>query len=64
MSSGKYLLCITTVYLLVGMLNIRYDWIPVLYIQIVWIIFLALPLVVPSVGKWVGISTFWEQIKK
>jgi len=64
MSSGKYLLCITTVYLLVGMLNICYDWIPVLYIQIVWIIFLALPLVVPSVGKWVGISTFWEQIKK
>ena len=64
MSSGKYLLCITTVYLLVGMLNILYDWIPVEYIQIVWIIFLALPLVVPSVGKWVGISTFWEQIKK
>jgi hypothetical protein len=60
MTPDKYLLLISTIYVVVGMLDIFVfefglaEWAPMAYCFV-----LSLPLWFPPVSRWVGIRPFW-----
>ena len=60
-TGGYYLFWTGLVYFLVGMYHVFIDkFCPVEYIQIVWILVMALPLVCKPVARRLNMRTFWE----
>ena len=61
MDGGLYLLTITVVYAIIGLLNVFvFNWTRTEYIQLVWLIVLSLPLWLKPVARWCKIKTLWE----
>ena len=61
MDGGLYLLTITVVYAIIGLLNVFvFNWTRTEYIQLVWLIALSLPLWLKPVARWCKIKTLWE----
>ena len=61
MDSGLYLLTVTVIYAIIGLLNIFvFEWTKTEYIQIVWMLVLSLPLWLKPVARWCNMKTLWE----
>jgi hypothetical protein len=64
MDGGLYLLTVTVIYAIIGLLNIFvYTWTRTEYIQIVWMLVLSLPLWIKPIAKWCNMQTIWETMK-
>ena len=60
-SGGYYLFWTGAIYFAVGMYCIFVDhFVPVLTAQLVWVAMLLVPLVIPQVGRYFNMHTFWE----
>ena len=59
-TAGYYLFWASAIYLIVGFTNISYNFTKAEYIQIVWILCLALPLVIKPVARYFNMRTIWE----
>jgi hypothetical protein len=59
-SGGHYLFWLSAIYLAVGFANIAYKFTEAEYIQIIWILFLMIPLVFKPVARWLNMRTIWE----
>lgn len=59
-SGGYYLFWLSTVYLIVGLTNIAYNFTKVEYIQMVWVLCLILPLIIKPLARWLNVRTLWE----
>jgi hypothetical protein len=60
-SGGHYLFWLSAIYLVVGFANIAYKFTEADYIQMVWFLFLMIPLVVKPVARYLNMRTLWEQ---
>ena len=64
MDSGLYLLTVTTIYAIIGLLNIFvFNWTKTEYIQLVWMLVLSLPLWIKPIARWCNMKTLWETMK-
>ena len=60
-SPGLYLVYVGIVYFLVGMVNIFvYRFCESELLSLAYIVILSLPLWIPPLSRWVGISPFWR----
>ncbi len=59
-SAGYYIFWLSVIYLTVGFANIHFEFTRTEYIQIVWICFLALPLLCKPVANWLNMRTIWD----
>jgi hypothetical protein len=60
-TGGHYLFWLSAIYLTVGMLDVFYleeDY--TIPIQLVWLFFMALPLVVKPLARFLNMRTIWE----
>jgi hypothetical protein len=60
-TGGHYLFWLSAIYLTVGMVDVFYwadDY--TIPIQLAWLFFMSLPLVVKPVARWLNMRTFWE----
>jgi hypothetical protein len=61
-TGGYYLFWLSTIYLVIGLtFAVYYKTVPAEYIQIVWIFALALPFLVPPVGRYFNMSVDWDK---
>lgn len=61
MDCGLYLLTVTIIYALIGLLNVFVlNWTKTEYIQLFWLLVLSLPLWFKPVARWCKIKTLWE----
>ena len=64
MDGGLYLLMVTVIYAIIGLLNIFvFEWTRIEYIQIIWILVLSLPLWIKPIARWCNMQTIWEIMK-
>jgi hypothetical protein len=59
-TSGYYLFWTGFIYFCIGMLNIKYEFTSPEFIQIVWIVVMALPLTVKPIADYFNMKRFWE----
>jgi hypothetical protein len=61
MNPGRWLLYISTIYLVVALVNILYyHFTSTEIIQAIWLFVLSAPLWVPPLSRWVGVKLFWK----
>ena len=58
---GYYLFWLSTVYLVVGFADVHYRFMPLEYLQIIWIACLAFPFTYPPFGRWLNMSINWDR---
>ena len=60
-SGGYYLFWLSAVYLVVGLADVKYRFIPVEYLQMIWIACLAIPFLFPPFGRWLNMDVNWDR---
>ena len=60
-TGGYYLFWLSVIYLIVGFANIHYKFTQSEFIQVAWIFFLTLPLVVKPVARYFNMRLLWEK---
>lgn len=55
-SGATWLVCVCTIYLIIGILNWKYEVIDIVLIQICFVIMLALPLLFKPLGRWLHLD--------
>ena len=61
MHGGLYLLTVTIIYAIVGLLNVFvFEYTKTEYIQLVWLVVLSLPLWIKPIARWCNMRTLWE----
>jgi hypothetical protein len=61
-SGGYWLFWTSATYLVIGLwCALYFKEIPIVLIQLIWLIALVLPFVVPSLGRWLNIDLNWDR---
>jgi hypothetical protein len=63
MSPGRWLFACSTIYLIVGFADIYYRWWDTELTSAAYCVILSLPLWIKPLAKWVGVVTFFDQLK-
>lgn len=62
-SPGLYLVYVGLLYLVVGLVNIFvYRFAPSELLSLAYVVILALPLLIPRLARWVGVTVIWRLI--
>lgn len=62
-TAGYYLFWAAAIYLIAGFVNIQYKFVEPTVLSMVWVLFLLVPLTVPSVADYFNMTTIWPKRK-
>lgn len=60
MTPLKYLFMVGLIYLVAGLANLYWKWVPMEYLSMVYVLVLSLPLWVPPISRWAKVNLFWR----
>lgn len=59
-----YLVCVAGIYLIAGLSNIHYEFVPGEYLSMVYVLVLSLPLWIPGMDRFVSVDPIWKILRR